>query len=154
MSGSLWPHGLAHQAPLSMGFSRQEYWSGLPLPSPGDRPQPGIEPTSLMSPALAGTFFSTSTTWETPFYLTYLFKGLISKHSHILRCRELGLLHMSLWGTEFNSWRPILLSIVGFQYKSKTLKHGYINPLCKKTYAAYIMQNARLDEAQAGRHPA
>ena len=43
----------AHQAPLSMGFSRQEYWSRLPFPTPGDLPNPGIEPISLMSPALA-----------------------------------------------------------------------------------------------------
>ena len=44
------------QAPLPMGFSRQEYWSGLPFPSPGDLPNPGIEPTS---PELAGRFFTT-----------------------------------------------------------------------------------------------
>ena len=49
VSDSLWPH----QAPLSVGFSRQEHWSGLPFPSPGDRPHPGIEPAS---PALAGRF--------------------------------------------------------------------------------------------------
>ena len=54
----------ACQAPLSMGFSRQEYWSGLPCPSPGDLPDPGIKPMSLMSPALAGGFFTTSATWE------------------------------------------------------------------------------------------
>ena len=42
----------AHQAPLSMGFSRQEYWSGLPCPPPGDLPDLGIEPTTLASPAL------------------------------------------------------------------------------------------------------
>ena len=48
---------LACQAPLSMGFSRQEYWNGLPCPPPGDLPNPGIEPMSLMSPALAGGFF-------------------------------------------------------------------------------------------------
>ena len=47
-----------------MGFSRQEYKSVLPFPSPGDLPDPGIEPTFLMSPALAGGFFTTSTTWE------------------------------------------------------------------------------------------
>ena len=47
-----------------MGFSRQEYWSGLPSPPPGDLPNPQIEPTSLMSPALAGGFFTTSATWE------------------------------------------------------------------------------------------
>ena len=45
---------LAHQAPLSMGISRQEYWSGLPCPSPGDLPDPGIKPASLKCPALAG----------------------------------------------------------------------------------------------------
>ena len=48
-----------------MGFSRREYWSGLPFPSPRDLPGPGIETTPLMSPALAGGFFTSSTTWET-----------------------------------------------------------------------------------------
>ena len=55
---------VAHQAPPSMGFSKQEYWSGLPFPSPGDFPHPGIKHASLMSPALAGGFFTTSATWE------------------------------------------------------------------------------------------
>ena len=50
---------LAHQAPLSMGFSRQEYWSGLSFPSPGVLPDPGIEWESLASPALAGGFLTT-----------------------------------------------------------------------------------------------
>ena len=50
-----------------MGFSRQEYWSGLPCPPRGDLPDPGIKPVSLMSPALAGGFFTTSATWEAPF---------------------------------------------------------------------------------------
>ena len=59
---TLWT--IAYQAPLSMGFSRQEYWSGLSCPPPGDLPYPGIEPTSLKSPALACRFFTTSTTWE------------------------------------------------------------------------------------------
>ena len=52
------------KAPLSMGFPRQEYWSGLPFPSPGDLPNPGIETPSLASPAFAGRFFTTSATWE------------------------------------------------------------------------------------------
>ena len=60
------PCTTACQAPLSMGLSRQEYWSGLPFPSPGDLPNPGIKPLSLLSPALAGRFFTTSTTWEAP----------------------------------------------------------------------------------------
>ena len=51
VSDSFRPHGLyvAHQAPLSMGFSREEYWSGLSCPSPGDLPNPGIEPASVVS---------------------------------------------------------------------------------------------------------
>ena len=57
---TLWT--IAHQAPLSMGFSRQEYWSELPCTSAGDLPDPGIKRVSLMSPALAGVFFTTSTT--------------------------------------------------------------------------------------------
>ena len=55
---------IAHQAPLSMGFSRQEYWSEFPCSPPGNLPDPGIESKSLMSPALAGRFFNTSATWE------------------------------------------------------------------------------------------
>jgi len=49
-----------------MGFSRQEYWRGLPCPLPGDLPDPEIEPTSLTSPALAGRFFTAGATWEAP----------------------------------------------------------------------------------------
>ena len=60
----LTPWTVARQAPLSVGFSRQKYWSALPFPPPGDLPDPGIKPTSLMTPALAGRFFITSTTWE------------------------------------------------------------------------------------------
>ena len=56
------PWTVAYQAPLSMQFSRQEYWSGLPFPSPGDLPDPGIKLASLVSPALADGFFTTSTT--------------------------------------------------------------------------------------------
>ena len=55
---------LARQAPLSMGFSRHEYWSGLPFPSPGDLPDPGTEPQPLRFPELAGGFFTTNATWE------------------------------------------------------------------------------------------
>ena len=55
---------VAYQAPLSKGFSRQEYWSVFPSPSPEDLPNPGIKLPSLVSPALAGRFFTTSTTWE------------------------------------------------------------------------------------------
>ena len=56
------PWTVAHQAPLSLGFSRQEYWSGLSLPPLGDLPIPGIKPSSLMSPTLVGRFFTASAT--------------------------------------------------------------------------------------------
>ena len=59
---------IAHQAPLSMEFSRQEYWSGVTFPTAGDLPDPGIEPTSLAYPVLAGRFFTTSATWEALVY--------------------------------------------------------------------------------------
>ena len=58
------PMDVAHQAPLSMGFARQEYRSGLPCPPPGDPPNPEIKPVCLTSPILAGGFFTTNTTWE------------------------------------------------------------------------------------------
>ena len=57
---------VAHHAPLLMRFSRQEYWSGMPCSPPGDLLNPGTESASLMSPVLAGGFFTTSTTWEAP----------------------------------------------------------------------------------------
>ena len=60
------PWTVAPQAPLSMGVSRQEYWSVLPCLPPGDLPNPEIEHTSLMFPALPGRFFPTSATWEAP----------------------------------------------------------------------------------------
>ena len=66
---------VARQAPLSMGFSRQEYLSGLPGTPLGDLPDPGIELMSPMSPALTGRFFTTSATWETEIH-----RLLVKKH--------------------------------------------------------------------------
>ena len=61
---TLWT--VARQAPLSMGFSRQEHWSGLPRPPPGNLPEPGLKFAFLTSHALALKFFTISTTWEAP----------------------------------------------------------------------------------------
>ena len=58
------PWTIVHQAPLSMEFFRQDYWSGLPFPPSGDLPGPRITPTPLASPALAGEFFTTSANLE------------------------------------------------------------------------------------------
>ena len=63
-----------------MGFFRQEYWSGLPFPSPGDLPDLGIEPASLKSPVLAEGFFTTSATWEA------LSCALMASKPHLLHC--------------------------------------------------------------------
>ena len=60
------PWTVSHKVPLSMGFYRQEYWSGLSFPAPGDLPHQGTEPASLTSPALASSLFTISTTWEAP----------------------------------------------------------------------------------------
>ena len=83
---SVTPWTVARHAPPSMEFSRQEYWSGLPFPPPGDRPDPGIEPMSLVPPALAGRFFTTSAIWEA---LLLLQKVLLSLHSWSHGEREL-----------------------------------------------------------------
>ena len=60
------PWTVDHQAPPSMGFSRQPYWTGLPLPPPGDLPDPGMESVSFESPALAGRFFTTGPPGKLP----------------------------------------------------------------------------------------
>ena len=70
LSDSVTAWTVTHQSPLSMEFSRQEYWSGLPFPPPEGLPDPGIEPVSLMSPALAGGFFTAIATWED--YIAYM----------------------------------------------------------------------------------
>ena len=85
MSATLWT--VAHQAPLSTGFSRQEYWSGLPSPSPGDLPKPWIKPMSLTSPALAGGFCPPGkptiiiTTQKSLFFIQkYILSTFFSRH--------------------------------------------------------------------------
>ena len=69
----IWPFAtswtITHQALLSMGFSRQEYWSGLPFSPPGNLPNPGIQPLSPVAPALAGGFFATELPGQPPFYV-------------------------------------------------------------------------------------
>ena len=82
---SLQPHGLvAHQAPLSMGFSRQEYWSGSPCPPPGDLPHPEIEPASPASPTLQADSLLTEPLVK-PYCAIFPFKLTIA---HILKKNE------------------------------------------------------------------
>ena len=70
------PWTVDHQALLSMGFSTQEYWTGLPCPPPGDLPNPEIEPMSLTSPALIGGFFTIHSTWEALNWLSVQFSSV------------------------------------------------------------------------------
>ena len=101
------PMNIAYQAPLSMGFPRQEHWNGLPFPSPGDLPDPGIKPVPPASPELAGGFFTTWATWEAHvrcqkknFIIpTATIYGLCLKHITGRGLSLLWLLKMS------NSWR-------------------------------------------------
>ena len=121
MSDSLWSiWTVAHQAPLSMGFSRQEYWSGLPFPPPGDLPDPEIEPTSPASPALAWGFFTTETLGKPRSRNSELY-------SEFVVC--------------WTDWFQI----------GKGVCQGCILSSCLfNLYVEYVMQNASLDEAQAG----
>ena len=73
---TLWT--IALHAPLSMGFSRQEYWNGLLFPPLGDLPNPEIKPMSLTSPALTGSFFTTSAAWEASVFTQYFTASLCS----------------------------------------------------------------------------
>ena len=76
---------VARQAPLPREVSRQEYWSGMPFPTAGDLPNPGIEPISFVSPAFVGRLY-TSTTWEAPASLLLLLLLLLSRFSRVRLC--------------------------------------------------------------------
>ena len=92
------PWTVACQAPQSMEFSRQEYWSGWRCPLPGDLPNPGIELVSLVSPALAGGFFTISMTWEAHRMVVLLFKRLYFRDAEeIFTYEMIGCLGF-LWG--------------------------------------------------------
>ena len=97
---SLWT--VAPKASRSMGFSRQEYWSALPCPPPRGLPDPGIEPTSLMSPALAGGFFTTSATWEAHIYLCLCLNLSIYLHASIDRWKKVCVCVLYVFGKRIN----------------------------------------------------
>jgi len=73
----------SHPAPLSMGFTRQHYWNGLPHPSPGDLLDPEIKAVPLMSPALAHRFITTGTTWEALLYSNVMVFDYHDRHQEV-----------------------------------------------------------------------
>ena len=99
---------VASQAPLSMGFSRQEYWSELPCPPSGGLPNPGIKPISLMSSALAGRFFTTSATWEvhmSTYLAAFLDVHFSSCGNQQTQYRGPFILVFSVWLMLFMTWQ-------------------------------------------------
>ena len=107
---TLWT--VTHQAPLSMEFSRQEYWSGLPCPPPADLPNSGIEPKSLTFLALAGSFFTTITTWDAQ-YIPLLVHNQDVGRTGLLR---------GLWDKEL-----LQASLLGLQ--KALFLHSYLCPI-------------------------
>ena len=101
------PWSAASQDPLSMGFPRQEYWNGVPFPTPGDLPDPGMEPAFLVSPALANRALITSASWETQEFNIYCIRqcrlgfGILLLPSNMTGKHSL-LQHGRVW--ENNSW--------------------------------------------------
>ena len=93
---------VAHQAPLSMGFSRQEHWSRLPFPSPGIFP--GIEPASFTSPELAGGFFTTGGTWEAHIEVSVQFSSVAQSCLTLCNPMDCGTLGFPVYHRRVQGW--------------------------------------------------
>ena len=106
---------VAHQASLSMGLSRQEYWSGFPCPFPRDLPDPGIELFTLRSFALAGEYFTTSATWEALFCFYNILKKWIL-YSHFRNEKKMfkvfPTLYLKLINDEALAWVKMKLHLI------------------------------------------
>jgi len=115
------------QAPLSMRLSRQEYWNGLPCSPPGDLPDPGIEPTSLMSPALAGGFFTTGATWEATYLLGKVAKKQNTDNTKYWGYRAAGALTYCWWRSKMTQalWNQLAV----FYKVKNTLTIWSSNPI-------------------------
>ena len=115
------PWTVAHQASLSTEFSRQEYWSGWPFPSPGDLPDSGIEPVALESPALAGRFFTTEPPGKPEPLLTEIFKRQI----HHLLLSSLIMVYFNLCSKDFRRFFVFPPWIFHLQNKLRTISEVY-----------------------------
>ena len=111
------PMDVAHQAPMSIAFSRQEHWSGLPCPPPGDLSHPRTEPSSLLCPALEGRFFPPRTTWEAGYK------------------RRMSPFELGLWFTWYlfrkpDDDRPLLKTIQVFCGTHSSVQFSSVTQLC------------------------
>ena len=120
------------KAPLSMRFSRQEYWSGLPSPPPGNLPDPGIKPTSLTSSALARGFFATSATREAHKYRSFKLRQCDCSICVLINIINCFLIKMCRWETKEK--QASVLS--GLESDSLGLKFSF-RPLCKVLYVTF-----------------
>ena len=113
------PWTVSYLAPLSMGFSRKEYWSGLPSPPPGNLPDPGIKPKFLISPALADGFFTTSTPGKSGVSEIYLPEGRYRGNVPQVSLRVV--MRKDIWrgavtGRQSDWWRPYTLEGIMEQF--------------------------------------
>ena len=118
---TLWT--VARQAFLSLGFSRQEYWRGLLFPSTGDLPNPGIESTSLMSPTLAGRFFTTRTTKQQQQGIICFFK-ISSSHRYTV---------------EFSRGHTTHDNSTDWMWKQLSSRQPDITAICKNTELSHCL---------------
>ena len=128
------PWTIARQAPPSIGFSRQEYWSGLPFPPPGDLPNPGTVPMSL---ALAGSFFTTSATWEARDHIGVLSPGLkpelVPHSAHWASCHH----------HTYSNHIQLLVPLHELLFQFHNLGHGFI--LCVLQFFRQLSSFERKD---------
>ena len=143
---TLW--AINHQVFLSMGFSRQEYQSGLLCPPPGDLPDPGIEPASLTYPALADRFFTSNATWEAPTYWAPA-QGLALPVVHAVNPlpQEFTMWGLdgvwegweALWGSDVDHWKHWQENREGSLLPSKALKYGGKNKWTDKQVSDVLL---------------
>ena len=127
------PWTVARQALLSMGFSRQEHWSGLPCPPPGDHPDPGIEPAFPKPPALAGRVFTISSTWEAQTHIWRANNKSLWKYKQLL---ALSRGHDEVFYTTLTAllqcWSHTQIKSHQNSYKGKEWDHSSLLGLCPR----------------------
>ena len=149
------PCTVAHQAPLSMGFSGQEYWSGLPFPSPVELPAAGVESTS---PALAENFFTTRSSWETIFLCIDAGELIASLCFPVWSCLSLYISKcISLYRRTFCSYSSFVLKLEYHVYflknsTPKTITTSLINSAAAKSLQSCLTLCDPIDGSPPGSH--